>query len=176
PGRAGGNIFIIYLKNAEAARVAQTLRALLAGGSDTSGGQSAPSLAPTTSLNVSALTTAGATTLVAAPISAPVSSTGGSAFSAGGATIQADTANNALIVMAPEPVYNNIRAVVEKLDIRRAQVYVEALIAEVSADQVGEFGIQWNLLNPNSFKNNSTQVAGGTNFGTRATGTNIFYE
>ena len=177
PGRPGGNIFIIYLKNAEAARVAQTLRALLAGGSDTSAGQSAPSLAPATSLNVSALTTPAATpiTQVTAPqVTASVGYAGGAvAFSAGGATIQADTANNALIVMAPEPVYNNIRAVVEKLDIRRAQVYVEALIAEVSADQVGEFGIQWNLLNPNAFKNNSTTVAGGTNFGTRGTGTNI---
>ena len=174
PGRAGGNIFIIYLKNAEAARVAQTLRALLAGGSDATAGQPASSLAPATSLNVSALT-AGTPTAPATPqITASVGSSAGAvAFSAGGATIQADTANNALIVMAPEPVYNNIRAVVEKLDIRRAQVYVEALIAEVSADQVGEFGIQWNLLNPNAFKNNSTTVAGGTNFGTRGTGTNI---
>ncbi len=177
PGRAGGNIFIIYLKNAEAARVAQTLRALLAGGSDTAAGQGTPSLVPTTSLNVSALSTPAGSpggTPAAPQLTASGGSSGGAvAFSAGAATIQADTANNALIVMAPEPVYNNIRAVVEKLDIRRAQVYVEALIAEVSADQVGEFGIQWNLLNPNAFKNNSTTVAGGTNFGTRGTGTNI---
>src|SRR5262249_53322110 len=143
PGRAGGNIFIIYLKNAEAARVAQTLRALLAGGGDTAGA-SAPSLAPTTSLNVSALSTPVATP-TGAPAAAPqltasVGSSSPAAFSAGGATIQADTANNALIVMAPEPIYNNIRAVVEKLDIRRAQVYIEALIAEVSADKTGEFG------------------------------------
>ena len=175
PGRAGGNIFIIYLKNAEATRVAQTLRALLAGGSDTTAGQGTPSLAPATSLNVSALTTPVAGMPAAQPqITAGVGSAGGAgAFTAGGATIQADTANNALIVMAPEPVYNNIRAVVEKLDIRRAQVYVEALIAEVSADVAGEFGIQWNLLNANAFKGNSTTVAGGTNFGTRGTGTNI---
>ena len=178
PGRAGGNIFIIYLKNAEAVRVAQTLRALLSGGGDASAGQSTPSLAPPTSLNVSALTspTAPAATPMTPPqVSASLGTSGGAAaFSAGGATIQADTANNALIVMAPEPVYNNIRAVVEKLDIRRAQVYVEALIAEVSADVAGEFGIQWNILNPNTFKNNSTTGAGGTNFGTRGTGTNIF--
>jgi len=175
PGRAGGNIFIIYLKNAEAAHVAQTLRALLSGGSEVPATANATSLAPTSALNVSALTTgapAGAPT--AAPqLSASIGASGPAAFTAGGATIQADTANNALIVMAPEPVYNNIRAVVEKLDIRRAQVYVEALIAEVSADVSGEFGIQWNILNPNAFKNNSTQVAGGTNFGTRGTGTNI---
>ncbi|HUH95615.1 MAG TPA: type II secretion system secretin GspD [Casimicrobiaceae bacterium] len=174
PGRAGGNIFIIYLKNAEAAQVAQTLRALLAGGSEVPATANAPSLAPASTLNVSAVTTGAPAAAPAAPpqISASVGASA-PAFTAGGATIQADTANNALIVMAPEPVYNNIRAVVEKLDIRRAQVYVEALIAEVSADVSGEFGIQWNILNPNAFKNNSTQVAGGTNFGTRGTGTNI---
>jgi general secretion pathway protein D len=63
---------------------------------------------------------------------------------------------------------------VEKLDIRRAQVYVEALIAEVSADKAGEFGIQWNLLNGDKLRNNQTQVAGGTNFNQRGTGANIF--
>ena len=172
--RAGGNIFIIYLKNAEAARVAQTLRALLAGGSDTSGGQTTPALTPTTSLNVSALATPTAGPAASPQITASVGSSGGGvAFTAGGATIQADPANNALIVMAPEPVYNNIRAVVEKLDIRRAQVYVEALIVEVTADKATEFGIQWNLLNADKFNNKSTQVGGGTNFGTRGTGTNI---
>ena len=177
PGRAGGNIFIIYLKNAEATRVAQTLRALLAGGGDAGTAQIAPSLAPTAPLSASGLSTTGgiaaATPVaVASQVSASPGSSGG-AFSAGGATIQADTANNALIVMAPEPIYNNIRAVVEKLDIRRAQVYIEALIAEVSADKAGEFGIQWNILNPNAFRNNQTSGAGGTNFGARGTGTNI---
>src|SRR5512139_2383141 len=63
------------------------------------------------------------------------------AFSAGGATIQADSANNALVIMAPEPIYNNLRTVIDKLDVRRAQVYVEALICEVSADKAAEFGI-----------------------------------
>ena len=174
PGRAGGNIFIIYLKNAEAVRVAQTLRALLAGGGDT-GGQGTLALAPTASLNASAMATpaVASTTALAPPQITASVGTGGGTFSAGGATIQADPANNALIVMAPEPIYNNIRAVVEKLDIRRAQVYVEALIVEVSADKATEFGIQWNLLNPNRFNSNSTQVGGGTNFGTRGNGTNI---
>jgi general secretion pathway protein D len=173
PGRAGGNIFIIYLKNAEALRVAQTLRALLSGGSDTTGGQSTLSLTPTASLNVSAVATPAAAPAASPQITASVAGGGGVAFTAGGATIQADTANNALLIMAAEPVYNNIRAVVEKLDIRRAQVYIEALVVEVTADKAAEFGIQWNLLDPNRFNSNSTQVGGGTNFGTRGTGTNI---
>ena len=93
------------------------------------------------------------------------------AFSAGGVTIQADSANNALIVMAPEPLYNNIRAIVDKLDTRRAQVFVEALIVEVSADRSAEFGIQWQYLQ--GLTNNSTYVGGNQNFGTPASGTNI---
>ena len=94
-------------------------------------------------------------------------------FTAGGATIQADTANNALIIAAPEPVYNNLRAVIEKLDIRRAQVYVEALIVEITADRAAELGIQWQTLagaNPNR---SGVQGIGGTNFGARGSGTNI---
>ncbi len=94
-------------------------------------------------------------------------------FAASGVTIQADAANNALLVMASEPLYNNIRAVVDKLDVRRAQIYVEALVVEVSADKAAEFGIQWNILDANKLNNGATQVGGGTNFGTRGTGTNI---
>ncbi len=179
PGRSGGNIFIIYLKNAEALHVAQTLRALLGGGGDNGGGPSSLQLSAPTPLNAgSSGTPPGSTpaTPSASPFGAAASNSGGSGgagFTAGGATIQADTANNALVIMAPEPVYNNIRAVVEKLDIRRAQVYVEALICEVSADKVGQFGVQWNLLNSNAYNSNATQVGGGTNFNPRGSGQNL---
>jgi general secretion pathway protein D len=165
PGRAGGNIFIIYLKNAEAARVAQTLRALLTG---TDAGPSTSPASPTVSGAGTAPTgtATGATmvpTLPPAPATAP--------FTAAGATIQADTANNALIIMAPEPVYNNLRAVIEKLDIRRAQVFVEALIVELTADKAAELGIQWQVLS--GVGRNNVQGVGGTNFGARGSGTNI---
>ncbi len=170
PGRVGGNIFIIYLRNAEAARVAQTLRALLAGGEAPPGGLST-GLTPTA---VSTTGTANATTMPATPGN-PLSGSAptGAAFSAGGATIQADTANNALLIAAPEPIYNNLRAVIEKLDIRRAQVFVEALIVEVSADKAAEFGIQWQYLSNGSINGNNTSVIGGTNFNNRGSGANI---
>jgi general secretion pathway protein D len=58
-------------------------------------------------------------------------------------TIQADEATNSLIISAPDAVYNNLRGVVEKLDIRRAQVFVEALITEVQIDKATELGFQW---------------------------------
>ncbi len=103
--------------------------------------------------------------LAAAP--APAAAT----FSANGATITADTASNALVIMAPEPVYNNIRAIIEKLDVRRAQVFVEALIVEVSADKAAEFGIQWQALS--GYNSTQTRVIGGTNFTPRDSGNNI---
>jgi len=175
PGRAGGNISIIYLKNADAVRVARTLRALFSGGGDTGEATPAASLAP----NAGGLAAGGMTTATAASAGATATVTaapaGGTAagFAAAGVTIQADAANNALLVMASEPLYNNIRAIVDKLDVRRAQIYVEALVVEVSADKAAEFGIQWNILDANKLNNGATQVGGGTNFGTRGTGTNI---
>jgi general secretion pathway protein D len=47
------------------------------------------------------------------------------------------------VITASEPQYRQLRAVIDQLDARRAQVYVESLIAEVNADKVAEFGIQW---------------------------------
>ena len=60
-----------------------------------------------------------------------------------GGQIQADPATNSLIITAPEPQYRQLRAVIDKLDARRAQVFVESLIVEVNADKAAEFGIQW---------------------------------
>ena len=57
--------------------------------------------------------------------------------------IQADEATNSLIISAPDAVFNNLRAVIEKLDVRRAQVFVEALIAEITTDKASQLGVQW---------------------------------
>jgi len=170
PGRPGGNMFIVYLKNAEAARVAQTLRAMLSGSDSggTPGGStlpSAPSLFLGNAPMAGAVPTAAVAPLATAPAAAATS------FSANGATITADVASNALIIMAPEPVYNNLRAIIEKLDVRRAQVFVEALIVEVSADKAAEFGIQWQALS--GYNSTQTRVIGGTNFTPRDSGSNI---
>jgi general secretion pathway protein D len=56
-----------------------------------------------------------------------------------------------------------LRAVLDQLDVRRAQVYVEALIAELTAEKAAEFGIQWQNLS--ALGKNNTQAFGGTNFG-----------
>lgn len=57
--------------------------------------------------------------------------------------IQADAATNSLIITAPDSQYRQLKAVIEKLDARPAQVFIESLIAEVNSDKVTDFGIQW---------------------------------
>jgi general secretion pathway protein D len=83
---------------------------------------------------------------MATPATTPSSTVGGTTTSLGSATggqIQADTATNSLIITAPEPQYRQLRAVIDMLDQRRAQVMVESLIAEVNADKAAQMGIQW---------------------------------
>jgi len=133
---AGGNIHVVYLKNANATKLAATLKAILTGGD-------VPQQAPS---GFTSVASGGSATGV--PSAAPQASVGGGAASGGGqvspgVAIQADPTTNALIVTAPDNIFNNIRAVIDKLDARRAQVYVEAMIAEVSVTKAGEFGVQW---------------------------------
>ncbi len=143
-----GNIHVVYLKNAEAVKLAQTLRGVMSG-------------------DTSSLATSGGS---ASPAGSPASVSAGSTSSApsGGGMIQADATTNSLIITAPSNIYNNMRAVIDMLDVRRAQVFVEALIAEVTADKAAELGIQWQGAGATS---NGDLVAGGTNFG--GSGTNI---
>ena len=132
-----GNMHVVYLKNAEASKLAQTLRAVMSG-----------------DVSMPAAQVAGANPVMA------------TAAPSGGGIIQADTATNALIITASSAIYNNLRAVIEMLDVRRAQVFVEALIVEVTAEKAAELGVQWQALGGSA---TGTQVAGGTNFGTGST-------
>jgi general secretion pathway protein D len=60
-----------------------------------------------------------------------------------GFDIQADPSTNALVITAPPDIFRSLRSVIRKLDIRRAQVHIEAIIVEVSPEQTKELGIQW---------------------------------
>ena len=60
-------------------------------------------------------------------------------------TIWADVPTNALIMTAPPKIMKNLMAVIDKLDIRRAQVEVEALIVEVAVNKSANLGVQWLL-------------------------------
>jgi general secretion pathway protein D len=121
---APGNIHVVTLRNADASKIAQTLRAVMSGDTST-----------------------------------PVA---GAASATGSGVVQADVASNSLIITASEPIYKNLRLAIDKLDVRRPQVFVEALIVEVTADKAAEFGVQWQSL---ASKGN-TSIIGGTNFGT----------
>ncbi|MCW5222349.1 type II secretion system secretin GspD [Verminephrobacter aporrectodeae] len=140
-GAAQGNIHVVYLRNAEATKLATTLRAALAamggsGGSASSPAASGPALAtpPTTGLSGNS----SANNMAASSADSNQPSTGGQ--------IQADPSTNSLVITAPEPVYRQLRAVIDKLDGRRAQVLVESLIVEVSTNKLAQFGIQWQSL------------------------------
>ncbi len=74
--------------------------------------------------------------------------------------IQADEATNSIIINASDTVYNNLRLVIEQLDVRRAQVYVEALIVEMTADAANELGIQW----AGGTQRGSTTIGAAANF------------
>jgi len=151
PTNASGSIHVVYMKNADATRVAETLRAIYLGEG------AGPTARAVTVPSAASEMLKGATPLPALRSSAPASS------SPAGGIIQADAATNSVIINAPDAVYNNLRAVLDKLDVRRAEVYVEALIAEVRADKAAEFGIQWQSLG--GLDSTSVRAFGGTNFG-----------
>ncbi len=74
----------------------------------------------------------------------------GGASANGEAIVLADKDTNALIITAPPKTMQMLRQVIRKLDIRRAQVLVEAIIAEVSANKSNELGIDWAVYNKHS--------------------------
>ena len=161
PTATAGNIHVVYLKNAEATKVAQTLRSIVTGEISSPPGTTPLSSSPVGQPATAASIAASATSSAAAS-SLPAGGPGG--------FIQADQTNNALIITAPEPVYNNLRRVIDMLDKRRAQVLVEALIVELTSDRASELGIQW--LAGGSAHGKDGNVIGGTNFGSG--GQNIF--
>ncbi len=60
-----------------------------------------------------------------------------------GTTIWADAETNALVITAPPKTMRSLRSVIDKLDIRRDQVLVEAIIVDVTEDQSSELGVTW---------------------------------
>jgi len=114
PAKVSGNTRVVYLRNADATKLAEILRGLLTG-------------------------EARAQTATAAPGRPAAAARSGAESS----QIQADESTNSLIISAPDSVFNNLRAVIEKLDVRRAQVFIEALIAEITTDKATQLGVQW---------------------------------
>ena len=194
PTSMPGNMHVVPLRNAEASKLAKTLRGMLGkggeggsagggneanafnqngggggiGGNNSTGTSGTPPL-PSGGLNNSSL-------------SSPMGGGGGAGgYGANGGgqsggllggdkdknednqpggMIQADSATNSLIITASEPVYRNLRAVIDQLDARRAQVYIEALIVELNSNTSGNLGIQWQVANNSIFA--GTNLATGS--------------
>lgn len=148
PTTRPGNVHVVHLRNAQATQLAETLRAIVAGENATAtGGQQTRSQPQSQPANQSSGTNAVG---LQTPPSTPAPQQGPLPTGGPGGYIQADPATNTLIITASDAVYRNLRPVIEQLDSRRAQVYVESLIVEVSADRVAEFGVQWAGLSGNS--------------------------
>jgi general secretion pathway protein D len=148
-GASGSGMYVVHLKNADAVRLATVVRAAFgaAGGGTSSSAGAAP--APQTPTQPGGQ-------------GGGVTSTSASAQPSTGGFIQADPSTNSLVITAPEPLYRQVRALIDQLDSRRAQVYIESLIVEVSGGDAADFGIQWQGLG--AVGNTAQAVGGGTNF------------
>ncbi len=176
PSVDGGNaIRVVYLKNADATKLATVLRAAFgaassgsAGGSSSSSSSSSGGLSGTGSTLGGTGTTLGNNNLGSnnqggMNSTAATTPLGQSAGPSTGGFVQADPSTNSLIITAAEPLYRQVRTVIEQLDSRRAQVYVESLIVKIDNTQAGQIGVQWQNLFGS--RGDTTITGAGTNFG-----------
>ncbi len=124
PVTGGGRIHVYYLKNADAEELAETLNAVISGQpaapkSGAGGGASGPGITPAAAQALRAAVTE----------------------LAEGVSITADKPTNALIIQASQEGFATAKQVIEKLDIRRPQVLVEALIMEVAVSNNEQLGL-----------------------------------
>jgi len=160
------NMHVVYLRNAQAGKLAQSLRGLLTGESDSGvsddargklsamgGNGKNTAQGASNAQNSSGTPTGSGVQSGYGQVTGSTTGTNGTpkdqdtAFSAGGVTIQADATTNTLLISAPDPLYRNLREVIDMLDQRRAQVVIESLIVEVGEDDATEFGVQWQAGN-----------------------------
>ena len=150
-----GQIHVYYLQYANAEELAQVLTA--------QAGEIARTLTPTTTPTGQSTTPGGPppTTPGGLP---PTTSTVGTQTTrrqgvVGGTTplglsIVADKPTNSLVITAPPEAYVLIKEIIQKLDVRRSQVLVETLIAEVTMNRAQSLGVEWRAIN----SPNGTQV------------------
>lgn len=116
PPTSSGKVNVYYLENADAVEVSKVLEGVVKG---SSAAAAQPGQA-------------------AAPQSSP--------FEGGKISITPDKATNSLVIMASPTDYQNLLQVVQKLDRKRRQVFVQAMIAEISLSKASELGVEWGLF------------------------------
>src|SRR6267154_3681219 len=136
PMQSGGDTQVRYLRYADAEKIADKLKGQATASAKAQGGPQGGS---------------------------PTAATGGANVDAS-VTIWADVATNALIITAPPKIMKSLMAVIDKLDIRRAQVQVEAIIVEIDVNKSSSLGVQWLLDGGNSYGYGVTNLptTGGT--------------
>jgi general secretion pathway protein D len=190
-----GNMHVVSLRNADAVRLAKTLRGMLGkgggGGNESSsgGGNAANSFnqnnSPTStggagSPPLPSGSLGGSSSMGSNPLGGGGGGGGGYGGQGGsssdflgekegsggddnqpGGMIQADASTNSLIITASDPVYRNLRTVIDQLDVRRPQVYIEALIVELNSNTNANLGIQWQIGSGNLFAGTNLATGGG---------------
>jgi len=131
PLTTGGDTQVRYLRYADAEKIADKLKGQATASAKAQGG----------------------------PPAAPAGGGGTSNVDAS-VTIWADVATNALIITAPPKIMKSLMAVIDKLDIRRAQVHVEAIIVEVDVNKSANLGVQWILDGGNNYGYGVTNLPG----------------
>ena len=134
-----GQIHVYYLAHANAEELAKVLTA------------QATEIARTTAAAQDARTAAQPPQAAARRPAAAPQTTG---TTPSGITITADKPTNSLVITAPPEAYAVLKEIIQKLDIRRSQVLVESLIAEVTFDKTQALGVEWRVLDDP----NGTQV------------------
>jgi general secretion pathway protein D len=124
PVASGGDIQVRYLRYADAEKIADKLKGQATASAKAQGGPPAGG--------------------------APPGGGGGTSNVDASVTIWADVATNALIITAPPKIMKSLMGVIDKLDIRRAQVQVEAIIVEVDVNKSSNLGVQWLLFGQGS--------------------------
>jgi general secretion pathway protein D len=122
PPSTSSKVNVYYLENADATEVAKVMDGVVKGSA---------AVAPSS-------TSTGTQGAAAAPQQSP--------FEGSKITITPDKATNSLVIMASPTDYQNLLQVIQKLDKRRRQVFVQALIAEISLDKLRDLGLQWGML------------------------------
>jgi general secretion pathway protein D len=141
PVDTGSETRVRYLRYSDATDLASRLKEQV-GGTTQSGAARGPNGQPLPNAqgNTGPLPTA--------PAAAAPGAAGGPAtltLAGGTATIWADKDTNALVITAGQRTMRALNAVIDKLDIRRPQVLVQAIIADVAADKTDDLGINWAL-------------------------------
>ncbi|MBP9742647.1 MAG: type II secretion system secretin GspD [Burkholderiales bacterium] len=171
-GNVNNNLHVVYLKNADANHVADVLRSIVSGQENpdlTATASQARFTSEPTSSFASTGSSGGGGGMGGGSSMSKASSTAGKGASANNNTnqkdapkvlVQAEPTTNSLIIQAPQALYKNLRMVIDMLDVRRAQVMVEVMTADVSTTQSGTFGIQWLV----GGGNNNAGLLGLTNY------------